>query len=142
MGNGLKHLLISKEHSGAKLGGPALSSHQREKNLKPNISREMAKPQGRAFHRVAPNHRVAYFTRPRQITGPAFHRAAPNQRVGILQGRAFNRVAPNHRFAYLTGPRQITRSRISQGGAKSQGRHFTGSRQITGSAFHRAFVFT
>ena len=27
---------ISKEHSGAKLGGPALSSHQRENNLEPN----------------------------------------------------------------------------------------------------------
>ena len=26
----------SKEHSGAKLGGPALSSHQRENNLEPN----------------------------------------------------------------------------------------------------------
>ena len=25
-----------EEHSGAKLGGPALSSHQRENNLKPN----------------------------------------------------------------------------------------------------------
>ena len=47
-------IFLWKEHSGAKLGGPALSSHQREKNLKPSISREMAKPQGRAFHRVAP----------------------------------------------------------------------------------------
>ena len=60
----------------------------------------------------------------------------------IKQGRA------KSQGLHFTGSRQITGSRISQGRAKSQGRHFTGSRQITGSAFqrvapnHRAGYFT
>ena len=123
---------VVKEHSGAKLGGPALSSHQREKNLKPSISRAMAKPQGRAFQRVAPNHRVAHFRASCQITGWRI-----SQGRAKSQGRAFQRVAPNHRVAHFRGSRQITGSRISEGRAKSQGRHFTGSRKITGSADHR-----